>query len=112
MATFGLFDNAKARNISNTFVSLYTAPALKRSFVIQLDIASTGNTGVQIDVVINDGSNDFYLGKAIPVPIGSALEFVQDKKIVLKAGETIKVRCATPGEVVDAFLSFVEDVNA
>ena len=112
MATFGLFDNGKQRNIGNSFVTVYTAPALKRSYILQLDISSTGSTGVQIDVVIFDGTNDFYLGKNIPLPIGSTLEFVQDKKIVLKAGESIKVRCATPSEVVDAICSLVEDVNA
>lgn len=112
MATFGLFDNAKLRNVGNTLTTVYTAPALKRSYIIQLDIATTGNTGVQVDVAIFDGVDNFYLGKGIPVPIGSALEFVQDKKIVLKAGESIKVRSATAGEVVDVVCSFVEDVNA
>jgi hypothetical protein len=112
MASFGIFKNAKAKNVGNSFVAVYSAPVGKEAYFLQLDISSTGNTGVQVSLVVNDGVDDVYLGRNIPVPVGSTLEYVDSKKVVLEGTETLKVKCETTGEVVDVFCSIVEDVNA
>jgi hypothetical protein len=98
---------------NNGFTTIYTAPAGKASYIIQLDIASTGNTGVQISVRVVDASaaNSALLVKNAPVPVGSAIQIIDGQKVVLEEGDKLEVRCDTSGETVDAICSLVEDVN-
>jgi len=112
MAPISQFKSFPTQNIGNTLTAVYTAPALKTSMAIQLDISVKGVTGVQVDITYQRSGTDYYLGKNIPVPLGSALEYIEDKKIVVEPGDSLRVRCATPGEFVDALVSAVEDVNS
>lgn len=108
-----LFKNAVAAAVGNSFVTIYTAPVGKDSYTIELDIASNGNTGVQITARLHDVSAAVTANivKGAPVPVGSALQVIDGQKIVLEAGDYIEVKCDTPGETVDVILSLVEDVN-
>lgn len=112
MAQLGIFKNAIKNNIGNSFTTIYTAPALKTSYILECDIASTGNTGVQISVRITDtsASTTAYVVKNAPVPVGSALQLIDGQKIVLEEGDTLQVKCETTGEVVDVIVSLVEDI--
>lgn len=111
MAPISKFKQAPARLVGNTLTAVYTAPALKDSYLTALDISCTGNTGVQVDVVLTRAGLDYYWGKNLPIPLGSALSMIDDNKTVLEAGDIIKVRCGTVGETVDVLCSAVEDVN-
>jgi len=108
-----LFKNAIRAAVGNSYVTIYTAPALKDSYAIELDVASNGNTGVQITARVHDISQSVsaHIVKGAPVPIGSALQVIDGQKIVLEAGDYIEVKCDTTGETVDVILSVVEDVN-
>lgn len=115
MAVISKFKNAIKGNIGNIWTTLYTAPVGpdKDSYFIELDISSVGTTGVQVSVRVVDVSagETAHLCKQAPVPIGSALQVIDGQKIVLEAGDKIEVICDTPGEVVDAIGSLIEDVN-
>jgi hypothetical protein len=111
MATFGLFKSAKAKDVGNSYVTVYTAPASQTSYFLQFDVCNTSTTGVQISAVVDDGVNEYCLFKNTPLPVGSTLEYCEDKKLVLAPNELLKVKCDTLGEVVDVVCSLVEDVN-
>lgn len=113
MAVISKFKNAVKAGVGNAFETLYTAPLGKDSYVIELDVASTGNTGVQTTIRLVDLSAGVTANivKGAPVPVGSALQAIDGQKIVLEAGDYIELKCDTPGETVDAIASLVEDVN-
>ena len=111
MAPISQFKSEATKDVGNVLTAVYTSPTGKTSYLLQLDIAVKGNTGVQVDIVLTKSSIDYYLGKNIPIPLGSSLEYVEDKKIVVEGDDSIKVRCATTGETVDVVVSAIEDVN-
>ena len=114
MAVISKFKNAVKAGIGNTFETVYTAPSGKDSYVIELDVASNGNTGVQTTVRLHDQSENVTVNivKQAPIPVGSALQVIDGQKIVLEAGDFIEIQCDTVGETVDAIMSLVEDVNS
>lgn len=112
MAPISQFKVKPTAAVGNSLTDVYVPPASKTSYLLQLDIATTGATGVQIDVVLDRSGTPHYLGKNIPVPVGATLEFIEDKKIVVESTDKIQVRCVTPSETVDVVVSAVEDVNS
>lgn len=85
----------------------YTVPANNTTTAIGLSIANTSNVGVTVDVTLNNTSADVYIVKDAPISVGGALVAIGgDQKVVLEAGDGIKVK-ATSGNV-DAILSILE----
>lgn len=115
MAIAGIFKNAIASEVGNTFTSVYTAPSTptaKTSYLIECDIACTEDSGVQISVKLTKGDgSSAYVVKNAPVPVGSAIQVIDGQKIVLMPGDSLDVKCETSGSTVDVILSLVEDVN-
>lgn len=112
MAPISQFKAVPVKDIGNTFEDLYESPALTTSYLIQLDIANTSNTGVQIDLVYDDGVNETYLAKNVPIPVGATLPYVDGQKQVINPQHKLKLKCNTPGETVDVMISLIEDVNS
>ena len=110
-----VFKNALSKNVGDTsFTSIYTAPQGKASYIIECDIACVESSGVQVSVVlVKDGSEDaVYVVKSAPVPTGSSIQVIDGQKIVLESGDSIKVKCESPGKKVEVVVSLVEDVNS
>lgn len=112
MAATGIFKNAIRASVGNTFTTIYTAPSGKTSYIIECDVASTGNSGVQTSIRVNDvsTSNVAHVVKGAPVPVGSAIQIIDGQKLVLEAGDFIEVKCDTSGSTVDVIISLIEDV--
>lgn len=111
----GQFKNAVKKAVGNDGVVVYTAPA-GAAYIIECDMACTGDSGVQVSVSIIDASaeeseQEVFLVKNAPVPVGSAIQIIDGQKIVLESGDSIKVLCETEGQTVDVVLSLVENVN-
>ena len=109
------FKNAFATSVSTTSGSptdLYTSNngSACNSILIELDIANTGVSAVQISVVIRDssGSASFHLVKNAPVPVGSSLKVVSGQKIVLNGNDKVQVYASAA--TVDVIASVLEDV--
>jgi len=110
------FKNAFATSVSTNGASptdVYTAntgSAACNSILIELDIANTGVSAVQISVVIRDssGSASYHLVKNAPVPVGSSLKVVSGQKIVLNGDD--KVQVYATANTVDVIASVLEDV--
>ena len=112
MASLGIFKNAIEASVGNSFTEIYAAPAGKTSYIIECDVANTGNSGIQITARIYDSSAGIYahLVMGAPVPVGSAIQIIDGQKIVLEAGDKLELKCDTTGQTVDVIVSLVEDV--
>ncbi|CAB4141342.1 hypothetical protein UFOVP410_181 [uncultured Caudovirales phage] len=115
MAATGIFKNAIKKDVGNSFTTIYETPSSKTSYVIQLDISSVSNSGVQVSVRVKDtsqgvGGTSAFLVKNAPIPVGSAIQVIDGQKIVLEATDLIEVKCDTTGSTVDVIMSLIEDV--
>lgn len=93
---------------SLTAVGGYTCPASNTVTIIGLVLTNiTGNT-IFADATLNNGTGDTYIIKGAPVPSGGALVVVGgDQKIVLEAGDSVKVKSDTATSL-DAVMSILE----
>jgi hypothetical protein len=115
MTAIGQFKNAMKKAVGNAGAVVYTAPS-GAAYLIECDIACTGDSGVQISVSLVDSSapqseQEVFLVKNAPVPTGSSIQVIDGQKVVLESGDSIKVVCETSGQTVDVVLSLVENVN-
>ena len=104
------FKNKTHRQIgtSLTAIESYTVGGSTETTVIGLTIANTTTVAIEVDATLNDGTNDFYIVKAAPVPVGSSLVVIGgDQKVVLMPGDSVKVRSDTATSA-DAIMSILE----
>ncbi len=109
------FKNAIAQNASTSGTVIYTTPATKTSIMLELDIANTTNNVVEGSVEVLDSSVSSsawrYLVKNAPVPSGGSLMVIAGQKIVLEAGDKVRVT-ASAANVLDVVAAILEDVNS
>jgi hypothetical protein len=104
--------NTFLRNTSNaigtTYTVVYTAPAGTTAIILAGTIANTStSTLVNTEVIVNNGTDDInIIGTSTPIPVGTALSFV-DGKLVLQAGDVLKVK-ASVASVLDVYISLME----
>ncbi len=103
------FKNALARNVGTTAVTVYSAPSSKNSICIELDVCNTTNSGVTVDAYITSSSNNYYIVKGAPVPVGGSLQIIAGQKIVLANTDALKVVSSTASSL-DIIASILEDV--
>ena len=104
------FKNKTQRQIgtSLTAIESYTVPGSTETTVIGLTIANTSASQIEVDATLNDGSNDFYIVKGAPVPVGSSLVVIGgDQKVVLMPGDSLKVK-SSAGTSAAAIMSILE----
>lgn len=104
------FKRFLSANIGTSFAAVggYTVPASNTTTAIGLSIANTSNVGVNVDVVLDNSTAQFYIVKTAPVPVGGALIVIGgDQKVVLEAGDSIQVKSDTATSV-DAVFSILE----
>ena len=109
------FKNAIAQNASTSGTVIYTTPATKTSIMLELDIANTTQNVVEASVEVLDSSVSAsawrYLVKNAPVPSGGSLMVIAGQKIVLEAGDKVRVT-ASAANVLDVVAAILEDVNS
>ena len=103
------FKNKLQRQIgtSLTAIESYTVPASTETTVIGLTVSNTSAATIEVDVTVNDATNDYYVVKTAPVPAGGSLVVVGgDQKLVLTTGDSVKVKSdtATSADVVMSIL--------
>ena len=107
MANTFLRKTSRSVGTSPTSVGGYTVGASTATTVIGLTCANTTTTAITVDVVHSDGTNDTYIVKGATVPSGGSLVVVGgDQKVVLEAGDSIKVTssAATSCDVIMSIL--------
>lgn len=89
-----------------TATTIYTAPAATQSTVIGMNIANTASAAASVSVELESGANTVHVVKNAPIPVGGALVPIGgDQKLVLEAGDLIKV---TSDQTVDVIVSALE----
>ena len=81
------------------------------SILIELDVANTGTSAVQVTVLVRDSSANaaFHIVKNAPIPVGSALKVVSGQKVVLNGDDKIQVYASAA--TVDVVASILQDVT-
>jgi hypothetical protein len=74
-----------------------------------LDVCNTTNSGVTVDAYITSSSNNYYIVKGAPVPVGGSLQIIAGQKIVLANTDALKVVSSTASSL-DIIASILEDV--
>jgi len=110
------FKNAFATSVSTSSGSptdVYTANngSACNSILIELDVANTGTTAVQVSILVRDSSANasFHIVKNAPLPVGSSLKVVSGQKVVLNGND--KVQIYATANTVDVVASILEDVS-
>tara|TARA_Y100000289_G_C3847043_1_gene111492 strand:- start:97 stop:441 length:345 start_codon:yes stop_codon:yes gene_type:complete len=110
------FKNAFATSVSTNSASptdVYTSNngSAVNSILIELDIANTGTSAVQVTVLVRDSSANaaYHIIKNAPVPVGSALKVVSGQKIVLNGNDKVQVYASAA--TVDVVASILQDVT-
>jgi len=99
-----------SRNVGNTAVTVgsYTVGANIGAVVVGLSVSNTTGSEVRANVVINNGSNDYYLVKSAPILDSSTLILVgNEQKIVLQTGDSVKVT-SSDGPSLDVLMTVME----
>ena len=118
---FKSFSKANIAIDSGTYSTLYTVPAgTKEAILLEIDIANThASNDITVDCKVNKnsggtgGTDDIFIVKAAPVPVGGALKAVSGQKIVLMSTatgqDTVSVACSAASSA-DCIISVLEDV--
>ena len=108
---------------SGTYSTVYTVPYTAtpvEAILLEIDIANThASNDITVDVKVNKnsggtgGTDDIFIVKAAPVPVGGALKVVSGQKIVLMSTstgvDTVTVACSAASSA-DCIVSVLEDV--
>ena len=119
---FKSFSKANIAIDSGTYSTLYTVPYVAtavESILLEVDIANISASDITVDVKINKnsggtgGTDDVFLVKEAPVPVGGALKAVSGQKIVMMSTatgvDTITV-AASVASAADCIVTVLEDV--
>ena len=99
--------------IDASLVSVYTVPANTTSVVIGLTIANIKGSSVTADAQVvtasssGENADNVYVIKDVPLPSGASIEVMAGNKIVLEAGDIVKVKGSVT-DAIDAILSIME----
>lgn len=99
--------------IDASLVTVYTVPGSTKTVIIGLTIANVKGSSVTADAQIvtasssGENADNVYIAKSIPLPSGSSIEIMAGNKIVLEAGDIVKVKSSVT-DGVDAILSVME----
>lgn len=104
------FTRKVQRSVGTTLTAIggYVVPASTQVAAVGLTVANTSAATISVDITLNDGTNDTYVVKGAPIPVGGTLVAVGgEQKIVMNTGDSIKVKSDTAASC-DAILSLLE----
>ena len=99
--------------VGTSLTVVYTVPTGRSAVIIGLTIANIVSGSVTASAQIVSTTSDVetnasvYFIKDIPLPSGSAVEIMSGNKIVLQAGDIVKLKSNT-ASALDASLSIME----
>ncbi len=100
-------------NIDASLTTVYTVPSSTTTVIIGCTVANVKGASVTADVQLvtasssGENADDVYIVKAIPLPAGSSVEIMAGNKIILEAGDVVKVKGSVT-DAVDVILSIME----
>ena len=103
------FSSSNSRLTNNNLTTVVSTTSNKQMMIGCL-VANTGTASINVDVMLNDGSNDRFLVKEAPVTQGSALEVISGK-VVIPSGGAVKVKSDNASGNADVVVSLLTDVT-
>jgi len=103
------FERNTAHDVGTSPVTLRTADS--DDAIVGITIANMHTSQIDVDVYINDGSNDIYIVKDAPIPVGSSLQLLDGgAKIVMVSGDALKV-VSSVATSADVWVSVVDTIS-
>ena len=103
------FSSSNSRLTNNNLTTVVSTTSNKQIMIGCL-VANTGTASINVDVMLNDGSNDRFLVKEAPLTQGSALEVISGK-VVIPSGGAVKVKSDNASGNADVVVSLLTDVT-
>jgi hypothetical protein len=104
------FRRYTSNDVGTSPVTLFTADSYDT--VVGISVANVATTSVIASVYINDGTNDIYLVKDAPIPVGSALQVLDGgAKFVVQNNDALKV-VSDIASSLDVWVSTVDDISS
>ena len=104
------FRRYTSNDVGTSAQTLFTANSFDT--VVGISVANVTTSAVNASVYINDGSNDIYLVKNAPIPVGSALQVLDGgAKFVVQNNDALKVVSDTASSL-DVWVSTVDDISS
>jgi hypothetical protein len=104
------FRRYTSNDVGTSAATLFTANSYDT--VVGISVANVTTSAVNASVYINDGSNDIYLVKNAPIPVGSALQVLDGgAKFVVQNNDALKVVSDTASSL-DVWVSTVDDISS
>ena len=95
--------------VGTSAATLFTANSYDT--VVGISVSNVTGSAINVDVYINDGSNDIYLVKGAPITAGGALQVVDGgAKFVVESGDALKVVSDTASSA-DVWVSAVDAIS-
>ena len=95
--------------VGTSAATLFTANSYDT--IVGISVANVTGSAINVDVYINDGSNDIYLVKSAPITAGGALQVVDGgAKFVVESGDALKVVSDTASSA-DVWVSVVDAIS-
>ena len=104
------FKSATSASVGTSLTTIYTCPSSTTVTIIGLYLCNQSGGQIEASCEFFDNSANAHVGliSSAPIPSGSTLVLVGgDGKVVLEAGDILKVRAGT-GTAIDAFLGVME----
>ena len=104
------FRNNLQRNVGTGEVTLVTGGDYDA--VIGIRCCNVLTSTIEVDVFIENSSNDHFIAKGVVVPPNSAIELIQGgAKIVLENGDVLKAKSNTASSL-DIVTSFIDSISS
>ena len=104
------FRRYTSNDVGTSAATLFTANSYDT--VVGISVANVTTSAVNASVYINDGSNDIYLVKDAPIPVGSALQVLDGgAKFVVQNNDALKVVSDTASSL-DVWVSTVDAISS
>ena len=103
------FERYIQRNVGTSAATIHTSNS--DDAVISIRCANTTTSTINVDVVINDGTNDHYIIKNCPIVSGGSLELIDGgSRIVMKNADILKAKSDTASSL-DVWASFIDAIS-
>jgi|TARA_R100001591_G_scaffold6358_1_gene12643 hypothetical protein len=103
------FERYIQRNVGTSAATIHTSNS--DDAIVSIRCANTTTSTINVDVFINDGSNDYYLIKNAPIVSGGSLELIDGgSKIVMQNNDILKAKSDTASSL-DVWASFVDAIS-
>ena len=103
------FERYIQRNVGTSAATIHTSNS--DDAIISIRCANTTTSTINVDVVINDGTNDHYIIKNCPIVSGGSLELIDGgSRIVMKNADILKAKSDTASSL-DVWASFIDAIS-